>query len=602
MIWNKKYRALFPFLLGLPVPVIAQDTAPPLPPLLADCKFEKSLAPASYSGCFLPPLTDYYGRLFIRSDMPAFDFSTVAAQLDKNRKASLAKRVKNFFLPNTTDGSLVATVTLMPSNTVIGVYELARFHKSRSRGFTIDATTSVFNGYVGPYFQAQSGTAQLNILVRYVYTKDQGSILSKLVADASTLLSGEGILTGKPILSAPTLKAVQALETAITQQFGAKAAVGSMIQLNFNPASTMAVYRAIPFGGVSEDKPGALFMGAVPLRSALVDLSPRELDKSAYTNGGYGTLATNPIQNRTIGSATLRDHVSQKMGADYARLTDGSDEAGFLVACQKLKTVIEDAGLGLNADDQLAATWSFIAANPLLSKKDVRGKYCLHASEISGDMLRPRLDLPKIDSPPPTSQQEAILAPAMAAAQKANESKVSAQSAINIALEALNKANLPVAPAGYEKKPGGLSDYRGQSATATGSFYGVFVDMVSTRKNNRFEGSMVLSAGVPIFEGAGRYTPASGNAGFAYTDYVGDFRANYFKGFGIMRWPDGREFHGEFAADEPAGYGIVYTKDGTRFYGHFSGPQAIGSGDAIRRAVDGSFTSGHWVSGMFMPD
>lgn len=591
---------LFLGTLSFSTPVIAQVPSPPLPPLLANCKVEGGTAPFSYNSCFIAPSVDYYGRLFIRFDMATFNFDQVASALDKERKRSLLKRVKSFFLPKTTEGSLVATVTLMPANIVVGVQELARFKRSDSKGITINSSSSSLNGYASPFFKAENGTAQLSVKVRYVFTKDQGSILSSLIADATKLLSGEGFLSGKPVLSQPALEAVKAVEAKITEQFKVAQAIDNDVQLSFNPGTTMAVYRAIPFGDIL-DNSAQLFLAAVPLRSALVDLPPNDLDKHHYTNGGYGMLATNPIRNRTIRGVSLKDYVSEKMGSQYTALDDGSDKAKFLQACQTLKAVVEDTTLSFSADDQLAATWAFIAANPLLSQKDVRQQYCLHASEVSGDLKRPLLDLPKVDAPPPTDLQAAVLAPAIVAAEKAATSQASAQSAINVALEAMNKANLPVAPSGYEKKLNGLSEYHGQNMVTPGRFYGTFVDLVSTRKGNHFEGSMILSGSSPIFDGLGRYTPASGT-GFAYKEYSGNFSANYFKGFGIMRWADGQEFHGEFANDEPAGHGILFKPDGRRFYGRFSGIQPVGNGDAVERTNDGTLKSGRWVSGTFIRD
>src|SRR5688572_22574929 len=119
--------------------------------------------------------------------MPEFNVEGFARNLDKTRKKSLLKRAGEFFAPSTSEGIVVAKITLerrsMP-DTIIGFIELARFSRSKKSGTNISQSAGAINGFYGPIFAAD-GNSRVKVEVKYVFVRDQSSVISRTIGQAS---------------------------------------------------------------------------------------------------------------------------------------------------------------------------------------------------------------------------------------------------------------------------------------------------------------------------------------------------------------------------------------------------------------------------------
>lgn len=585
---------------------VSDNTPPPLPEFLKNCKEIPGLSSFGqrhYNDCFEYGSSDYYGRLFIRFDLPAFNSAQFAENLNKNQKKSLAKRIKTFLFPKSVEGHLVARVSVnrLGLNPIPEyVIELAKFTYSDQNGLKIDQSTSSINGYVGPVFNANS---QSNITVKteYVFKKTQSSNISSLIAAASRLLTGEGFISPTAAISDEAFDAIKAVENAITQNFNVDAKGSNPIQLDFDATATTAAYRRIDFAGVldREKQVGQLFVGAIRLRSILVDVPPDETVPLVYTAGGFDDLATNPIRNRPgiIEGKSLRDFVRLNLKDGQYLDLQSSDQAKFLAASAALRNLIADSQLNLVASDQVATQWAFLASNPLMKNSIVRQQTSLHASELSGSLEKLRLDLPKLGAAPLTPEQEALMAAAISAANTADAQTKDGQSAINRAIDAANQAQLPARAAQFEYQNNGFWEYFGETSNPT-KFFGALADKRPGYNGDRYEGSMSLSGTTPIYEGFGRYVRSPAHTSWAFADYTGTFVANRLSGHGTMRWANGREFRGSFAQDYPNGFGMLHEPDGAVYYARLV--DGVPNGPAVKRGAGAEFIAGRWVNGVFV--
>lgn len=80
----------------------------------------------------------------------------------------------------------------------------------------------------------------------------------------------------------------------------------------------------------------------------------------------------------------------------------------------------------------------------------------------------------------------------------------------------------------------------------------------------------------------------------SYT-YSGDFVDDMMHGFGILKWPDGREYRGQFSEDKFDGDAIFVWADGRRYVGQYGNDEKNGSGNLTW--PDGRKYEGNWKDG-----
>ncbi len=599
-------------------PVAAQRRDPPpsvepkieLPALLANCEEVGSLASPgrhAYNRCFDYGPGDYYGRIFVQFDIPGLSDQGLVANLKRSEQRSILRRLGELFASNSRDGSLIAEITVqregLPDMPPIHL-ELAKFTHDGKGKFNISQSSAALNGYVGPIFNANAQT-RITVETSYVSNKTQFIGLTSLIEKASQLLRMESFLGTKAKVSEKTLAAIKEVEDAIAANYSFSGTSTTRYQLDFDPNGTSARFSAVDFNKVisrPEDM-GKFFFGAVRLRSTLVDVSPDEVKPLVYTNGGYGMLAINPITNRLVSGQRLRDYVATAMGERYVGLRS-NDVNTFIAAAVRLNEVVEESTLMLTAPDQLAAQWAFTVDNPLMNRRQVRMRMPLYASEVSGDLDRLALALPPIDTTALTDPDAAIITAAKNAGDEADRIVIEGAPVITRAEAAAARGRLPVANGGHIAVPEVYYDYAGETPGAT-PFHGQLTDRVPERFGNVYVGSMILSGTTPVFEGFGRYRRAIDRSDPAFVEYVGQVSANYFAGYGVVRFADGSEFHGQMSLDEPNGYGVLYTADGTTYFARYQGGQPGGWAVRKQRKAGGSlsefvYVPGRWAAGQFV--
>ena len=561
-----------------------------------------ALGDVSFNRCFYYDASAEYAQVYVAFSMADFDFDSFAATIDNDRRRSLLKRIKSFFLPNTTQGHMFLTLTLIPGDGTaprpIGEIPLASFSRTDKKGIVIRRNIQTRDGFYGPAILATAQT-QVIATVRYTFTDDQSSRISKVLSDVSAYFSGLGLLRSKTLAGPKLEEAFAPIDKLIDTQFDVRAEGTNAIQLSVDPASTMAAYRHLTFNGVT-DGGGHLYVGLAKLRSVLVN-PPEDDGPLIYSSGGYGHDATDEILDRRIDGLTLRAHMRDAMGADFDKLNETQNVGIFLNGNNALGKAINAADLGLNANDKLALRWALLAGNPLLRRSDVRGAYLLANSEDALAALK--LELPPVDVVL-TDGQKAL----REATRRAADNAKTAMTAVNLAIQNGSDANNAAVLAGpggavatcpqrgaattgatpqycIEAAPGTYR-YAGEAPTTDRRFSGY----IAFDNGAKYTGSFIL-ASMPVFQGHGRYS--GGSLEPTLRDYSGEFANNFFSGFGIMRWKDGREFHGQFANDVPNGYGILYDADGTAYYTQYVAGDP--TGEVLRkRPSSPKFDAGRW--------
>lgn len=586
-------------LIAATFPSTASASQPPLPIRLKNCQPTVTSAGGNvdYNKCFSYDEKSQYGQVYLSFRMSDFDSAAVAKSIKKEEQKPFFKRIKSFFLPKTESGEVFLELTLLPGNglpqTTIGVVPLASFHRSDKNGITIKRNAQTRDGFYGPVFLANANTQVMGTL-HYVYSKDQSSRIGSVLSGLSSYFSSLGLLTVKALTSAKLQAGLKPLDDVVDRQFDVVANLDLPIQLSVDTASQMAAYRRVTFNGVLAEG-GDLYIGIGRLRSALIN-PPEEDALLEFPFKGYGLASRDEVLDRVIDGVKLRTHISEAMGASFAKLSESNDADAYLTANTALGQAIDTADLGLKPDDKLALRWALLVGNPLLKRKDIRERYLLSGSE--DELARLKLALPPVDLVL-TEEQKQWRELGQNAASTAKEMLDKANDALRRGTDAENLATLPAPPAGYVRAPqDSLTadySYRGQNPTTADRFYGMF-----TYKNGgQFVGSFVYSL-VPIFDGYGRYT--GGTAEPELESYTGEFVANRFSGYGIMRWKDGREFYGQFADDQPNGYGIEYSSDGkTVYYVRYSSGKRDRA--AIRKRPDApQLEPGQFEAGQFFKD
>jgi hypothetical protein len=97
-----------------------------------------------------------------------------------------------------------------------------------------------------------------------------------------------------------------------------------------------------------------------------------------------------------------------------------------------------------------------------------------------------------------------------------------------------------------------------------------------------------------FFDGFGEYTWSDGRT------FKGCFKQDKMHGKGEVRWPDGRKFEGEYKMDMVHGHGIVTLADGRAFEGEFcndfpvAGQMMEVNGDTFLASFDGKTYVSEW--------
>jgi len=78
--------------------------------------------------------------------------------------------------------------------------------------------------------------------------------------------------------------------------------------------------------------------------------------------------------------------------------------------------------------------------------------------------------------------------------------------------------------------------------------------------------------------------------------YTGDFKDDYYEGFGQYEWSDGRVYTGEWKQNQFDGYGRMVWADGRMYEGAYREDKKNGVG--LFRWADGRFHLGIWKDGM----
>jgi hypothetical protein len=97
-----------------------------------------------------------------------------------------------------------------------------------------------------------------------------------------------------------------------------------------------------------------------------------------------------------------------------------------------------------------------------------------------------------------------------------------------------------------------------------------------------------------FFDGFGEYAWSDGRT------FKGCFKQDKMHGKGVVHWPDGRKFEGEYKMDMVHGHGIVNLADGRAFEGEFSydfpvaGQMMEMNGDTFQASFDGKTYVSEW--------
>jgi hypothetical protein len=582
---------------------MAQSQAP-LPPRLEQCRPITVAADAPeirYRDCFPALSGEFYGAAYISFNNDGMNLDSYLQALNAQQRRSFLKHLKSLFVSNTDPVLVVARITAKPGTKpdhLIGVYELMRLSKSDSNGSHFSVSKSTKDGLEGPIFYAQS-SSKIMVEIAYISERKVDSRISGAITGLANLLGGLGFYTSAASLVSGQREEIKKYDDLITSQFNRTGPFYHTVDLSIDPLGNQALYSRIALGSILPDAPyGNLHVAAVPVSSVLLNNPPADPKALKYADGRWDPSATGPITNRRIDGVPLAGHVRQAMGTDYLTLSKEGDDQAFLNACATLAAVVDDPKFGFSGEDKIAATWAFIAGNPMLKRASVRSKYCLASSEQSGRLKELGMGLPPL-IPVPDVKYDPLIEAARLSAARSDERAIAAQQAINQALIAETRARLPAPPEGYFLGAQGMHRYAGRTISPVSSFDGVAIERIDGRIGNRYEGQLSLVGVGLIYEGLGRYIVDKPGPVQDYRDYTGDFQANWFSGYGVMRWPDGREFKGQFARDLPSGYGIVSQNDGQRYYVRMVDGVPT---DLAVREVAGEKVGGRWISGTFVPD
>nr|WP_221416049.1 hypothetical protein [Sphingobium lignivorans] len=582
----------------------AQDVA--LPTRLAQCQPQNAAADAAeirYRNCFPDIRESSYAAAYISFNNDRMNLDAYLDGLERNQRRSFLTFLRSLFVSNTDTVLVVARIVAKPGggrpDELVGSYTLMKIFKSDRGGdhFSVEKLTK--DGFEGPIFSADS-TSRVVVQISYAAEHRAESNVSGAISQLGDLLGGISYLRKISALAADKKAEIKRLDDLITSKFNRNADFGNAVDLGLDPAGTQAFYGRLTLGKYLDSSAGGnLHVAVVPVASVLVNNAPVDPSSIQYGDGRWDPVATRRISDRYIDGLPLSSHVRQAMGDDYLLLSRAADQTTFNRVCDRLSEFLSDPAFGLSGTDSMAATWAFIAGNPLLKSPPVRANYCLSAFEQQGILERHGLGLPPL-SIVPDAKFDSLIAAAQLYAARADESAIAAQQEINRALVAETRAALIPPPEGYSSKPLGGHRYAGQTVDPVEPFHGVATETMSGREGNRYEGQLTLAGSGLIYEGLGRYVVSRpGTAGWEYRDYTGDFQANWFSGNGVMRWPDGREFKGQFARDLPSGYGILSYPSGERY--HVRMVDGLPNGPAVREQ-NGERRGGNWISGTFVPE
>ncbi|QSR19728.1 hypothetical protein [Novosphingobium sp. KA1] len=542
--------------------------------------------------CFNPSVGGYYGRLYLAALPPEFEVLTDEKFRESAEGRAFWASVRSLFVKKQKSGSVIATFQVhQPGEqaVTIAILELAKFNYDDGKSFKISKSGSYLNAYVGPIFYADANTT-VTASIEYKYDKKVKTDITPYITGAMSALSGIGFLGKKVVIPSDAAAKVMSYEKALAEHFNSESTLVSNFSLSFDSAGgTNAFNRSLDFNRTIPSK-GYLFAGVDRIPSVLVD-PPAAGKPLQFTDGGYGIGATSFVLERKVQGKPLRDYFIGPMGEDFQKLYQQENAADFIAATAHLRSVVDSADLALVNADKVAALWAMIATNKLMKNPDVRANYVLQADEKYMQQLG--LELPDIFHEW-TASDKALLAAGAAGMASAQASVANAKSAYAQAEHAALR--YAIVPLGADLEPAIESDqwsYRGEKVQAGGVFYGRIANLAGNAKDNTYDGQVSWSGGIPIMQGVGRYTFASG----PIASYIGDFQGNYFHGFGRMTWQNGEYFLGTFANDKPNGFGVLFTATGRYFINYLDGKP---DGASLFVGNDGTRKPGEWIAGAFV--
>ncbi len=600
-------------------PALAADD-PVLPERFSACAHDAAFDTNTtrvYVKCNDKAASDYYGRIWLSFSAPELD-SSYADGMKGSEKQNFLKRVASLFVKNSKTGSLIAKISVSQNggaNTQIAVIELARFSRTGggSKGFAISESSAVLNSFLGPTFIGNPTTTNVIVELQFRSLKKNKTAIVGTFLEARDAIAKVSLIRSIADIPQEARDALTKAENAIAATYDADTEQPQTIVLSFDRFSSNAVRKTVTFKGAADKQPGFLFV-AVSRQPTILTEAPDPKEKLVYGDGRYSGEVANRILNQPVKNKTLRDYVREKMPETYGALTDGLDSDAFIKAAKTLRGIVESSDLGLNASDQTAAKWAFLAPSPLMTNHAVRKEYILANEERDGTLKSYGLGLPPVDPPALKPAEKAIVDEGEATANQARSAEmranVSAERASLAAIETYQPGVAGNGALGRAMHRAGLSEYRGEPMTVDSSFYGVVDNFrwnsaaaveagepSETVTGERYAGMLRNVGGVLQREGYGRLSFGGDAAKSGVVSYNGEFAKGTISGFGHMIWVDGSEFRGRFASGDPAGAGLYTSAEGGSYFVEYLG--GVRSSSAVQLAADGKQIAGSWTGDAF---
>ncbi|MCW1430635.1 hypothetical protein [Novosphingobium sp. JCM 18896] len=593
---------------------------PALPERFKACMRESAFDTTNtrvYVKCNDAAASDYYGRIWLSFSAPELDESYVDS-MTRSEKRDFFERVASLFVRRSKSGSLVARIGVSQNggpSTEIAVIELARFSRSSggSRGFAINESGAILNSFLGPTFIGSSTVTAVRIDLQFLSLKTNKTAIVDTFFKARDAAAKVALIRSVADIPQEARDALVQVENAIAATYDAQTERPQPIWLTFDRLSANAVRKTVTFLDTAKKQPGFLFVAVSRLPTILTE-APGPGEKLVYGDGRYSSEVANRILNQQVKGKTLREYVREKMPSDYEALATGADPVAFLAAAKALKAVVEGSDLGLNASDQTAAKWAFLAPSALMTNPDVRRAYILAGEEHDGTLKAYGLGLPRIDPPALTSAEKEIVDEGEASADRAHDAEVLANNAAERASLAAAETFQP----DIAGKPSlrrtehrsGLWDYRGEPKVDGATFYGEVAAyrwnstaaMAAGAASESFTGEkylgMLSTAGNELRRAGYGKVSFDGDAAKAGIDfYAGEFSSGAISGFGRMVWADGSEYRGRFASGAPTGAGLYKSIDGENYFVEYLSGERRPT--AIHLTGNGKQIAGSWAGDTF---